>query len=374
MKHTPRETVLLKDYCTIKTGKRDANHGNPQGAYPFFTCADEIFKIDEFNFDGDAILIAGNGNFNIKHFSGKFDAYQRTYVLQNFNINYKFLYYYLVANLKDLTKGHRGSTVQYIRLANLTEYPVPVFNADEQERIVAKIEELLSEIDKSVRSLETEFAHCSLLRTSIIQHAYQNNDSRDIELSNVTEIITDGDHQAPPKSASGIPFIVISNIINNRVILERVSRYVPESYYLNLKDSRKAKAGDILYTVTGSYGIPALIENNDKFCFQRHIALLRPDKLKISSKYLLYALQTDSVCKQATKIATGTAQLTVPLTGLRRITIPIVDMEKQRIIVETVEAQLSELDLLKKTIEESIMQATHMKQSILSKAFKGELI
>jgi type I restriction enzyme S subunit len=77
----------------------------------------------------------------------------------------------------------------------------------------------------------------------------------------------------PPKSETGLPFLVISNI-NTGYISLNTTRFVPETYYDNLSTTRKPEAGDVLYSVTGSFGIPALVENSERFCFQRHIALL----------------------------------------------------------------------------------------------------
>ena len=75
-------TVELGDVCEIKTGKKDVNEGNPNGQYPFFTCAQNHTYSDEFSFDTEAILIAGNGDIGtVNYFKGKFEAYQRTYVL-----------------------------------------------------------------------------------------------------------------------------------------------------------------------------------------------------------------------------------------------------------------------------------------------------
>ena len=89
------DVTEIINLCTITTGKRDVNEGNPQGQYHFFTCAQEIYKIDKYEFDGKAILVAGNGFFNVKYYEGKFNAYQRTYVLQNFKINEKYLFFYI---------------------------------------------------------------------------------------------------------------------------------------------------------------------------------------------------------------------------------------------------------------------------------------
>ena len=73
----------LKTVANITTGKEDANFASPNGKYNFYTCSEEISKCNEFAFDGNSILIAGNGNFNVKYYNGKFNAYQRTYVIQN---------------------------------------------------------------------------------------------------------------------------------------------------------------------------------------------------------------------------------------------------------------------------------------------------
>ncbi|MGX8842727.1 restriction endonuclease subunit S, partial [Klebsiella quasipneumoniae] len=78
-------------------------------------------------------------------------------------------------------------------------------------------------------------------------------------LKNLCVSISDGDHQAPPKSETGIPFLVISDVNKGKIDLENVSRWVPESYYLALKEIRKPSLNDILYTVTGSFGIPVVV-------------------------------------------------------------------------------------------------------------------
>ncbi len=285
-----------------------------------------------------------------------------------------YLYYFLVSKFQDLNTRQRGSGTPHVDPNVLWNFELYLPDRIEQEKIVSKIEELFSDLDKNIASLSDDLKRCESLRSSIIEYSFMRAGGKKIKLSEVTEVITDGDHQAPPKAATGVPFIVISNIQNNRVLLSKASRYVPSSYYEALKDSRKAKTGDVLYTVTGSYGIPALVEDNNRFCFQRHIALLRPNASMIDPRYLLYALQTDSVYKQATAIATGTAQLTVPLTGLRKIDIDMIPIKDQQNVVKQVEAKLSELDALRSTIQDSIRLARNMRQSILTKAFKGELI
>ena len=73
---------LLGELTQIRTGKLDANASSPDGAYPFFTCAKETLRIASFSYDCDCVLVAGNGDLNVKHYKGKFDAYQRTYIVE----------------------------------------------------------------------------------------------------------------------------------------------------------------------------------------------------------------------------------------------------------------------------------------------------
>lgn len=105
----------LGDYVTIKTGRLDSNAATEGGKYPFFTCAKEIYAIDNYAFDCEAILLAGNnavGDFNVKHYRGKFNAYQRTYVItvnDESRLRYRFLYFQILKSLR-LFKEQSGST------------------------------------------------------------------------------------------------------------------------------------------------------------------------------------------------------------------------------------------------------------------------
>jgi type I restriction enzyme S subunit len=130
----------IGELCAIKTGKLDVNQADDDGQYPFFTCAEKIYQINTYAFDGEAILVAGNGFFNVKYYTGKFNAYQRTYVLSDINIYGKYLYYYIDYRLSDITGASRGSTIKYIRLGDLRDYPVAVAPRVQQKRIVAEIE------------------------------------------------------------------------------------------------------------------------------------------------------------------------------------------------------------------------------------------
>ena len=157
-------------------------------------------------------------------------------------------------------------------------------------------------------------------------------------LSALCKSISDGDHQPPPQVLSGVPFVVISNVSSGKIDLTN-TRFVSHDYYKNLYESRIPCRDDILFTVTGSYGIVIPVDTEDAFCFQRHIALLKP--LQITTKFLSTWLKTPIVYEQCKHCATGTAQKTVGLNSLKNILIPIPPVNEQVRILEQLENVLS---------------------------------
>ena len=103
------------DVTPIKTGKKDANFGTNDGPFPFFTCAQEPIKAPSYSFDTNAVILAGNGDFNVKLYRGKFEAYQRTYVLEPINDKMLYLLYFCIAeNMKRLAIEASGSTIKFL--------------------------------------------------------------------------------------------------------------------------------------------------------------------------------------------------------------------------------------------------------------------
>ena len=117
----------LSELLPIVTGKHDANHAISNGKYNFFTCGEEILKCDTYKFEGKSILVAGNGTFGIKRYNGKFDAYQRTYVLIPENERlYTVVYLSVLDKVNALTKGARGSIVKFITKGDLEGIHIPM--------------------------------------------------------------------------------------------------------------------------------------------------------------------------------------------------------------------------------------------------------
>ncbi len=156
--------------------------------------------------------------------------------------------------------------------------------------------------------------------------------------------VTDGDHLPPPKAVEGVPFLVIGNV-RARQVRFADCRYVSRAYYEGLDAIRRPRAGDLLYTLVGSYGIPVQVMTDDEFCVQRHIGILRPSTL-ILAPFLARMLDSAWVFEQATACATGIAQKTVPLVGLRNFSIPLPPLAEQHRIVAKVDELMALCDQL----------------------------
>ena len=157
------------------------------------------------------------------------------------------------------------------------------------------------------------------------------------KLSECCQSIPDGDHQAPPKSNKGIPFVTISNIKDNSFDSTNCM-HVPQSYYDNLLAKRKPQKGDILYSVVGSFGIPVLMKENVKFTCQRHIAMLRPNPHIVEPAYMYYSMLSKAFFLQADAAAIGAAQRTISLSSLQNLTINLPDLPTQRRIASILSA------------------------------------
>lgn len=392
---------------------------------------------------GDGVVLSAIGAQCGKCFfaKGSWTAIKNTIVIQprSTGIDSRFLFYYL----NDQRRWKiSGSGQPFITLKTSRETALPLPPLAEQHRIVAKIEELFSELDQGVVSLKTAREQLKVYRQSLLKNAFegkltaawraahrdqletatalQQRIARErqaryqqqlaawqaagqagskpkphkplplltaeelaelpelpagwgwVSLSQISDSISDGDHQAPPQTAEGIPFITISDIKNQQIDFSD-TRFVSQAYFDALSELRRPQKGDVLYSVTGSFGIPCLVDFDRDFCFQRHVALVRTG-LHISKKYLFYVLSSRFSYSQAATVATGTAQKTVPLSGLRAMKVPFMSRQEQEQIALEIESKLSEADQLDQALATALQQADALRQSILKKAFHGQLV
>ena len=167
---TPQEDwryVLLGDICQIKTGRLDANAMDEDGIYPFFTCSKGIYRINQYSFDCEALLIAGNGDIgDVKYYNGKFDAYQRTYVMSEFTFNIKYVMQYLRLNFdKDVMKGMQKSSMPYIKLDLLKKAKI-YYKVSAIESTVA----ILSIVDNEIELHQLKLSELKKQRKALQQY------------------------------------------------------------------------------------------------------------------------------------------------------------------------------------------------------------
>lgn len=301
-------------------------------------------------------------------------------------VNQRYIdYFFLSDNYRNrIKKLASGININNIRGEYITETLVPLAPLAEQQRIVDRIESLFAKLDEAKEKAQAVVDSFETRKAAILHKAFTGEltakwreehgvgmESWEVRtLDSVCSSIFDGDHMPPPKAESGIPFLVISNVNTGHLTFEN-TRFVPQEYYDTLSDTRKPQLGDVLYTLVGSFGIPVVVNSKRPFCFQRHMALLRP--IDVSPQFLWYILQTPEMYDKASSIATGTAQLTVPIKGLRAMTIPRPKIAEQVEIVRILDGFFAREQSAKEAAEAVLDQIDLMKKSILARAFRGEL-
>jgi type I restriction enzyme, S subunit len=189
-------------------------------------------------------------------------------------------------------------------------------------------------------------------------------------LCSIFKVITDGDHQPPPKEPNGVAFLTIGNITTGSLDFSNC-RFVSPSYLESVAEYRKPLYGDILYTVVGAtYGRPVLVDTKRPFCVQRHIAILKPPR-DIDIRFMRFLLASTLVYSQATKSATGAAQPTVALKPLRNFLVPLPPLAEQRRIVVKVDELMNLCDLLEAQLTTARTETGRLLESVLHRALNG---
>ena len=172
------EKAMLGDLVNIKTGKLDANAAVEGGKFPFFTCSRDIFAIDTYAFDCEAILLAGNnavGDFNVKHYDGKFNAYQRTYVItvnEKSRVLYRFLYFQMLKSLKKFKAQSVGAGTKFLKLGMIKELEIELPSLDEQQSMVSTMDSVREETNRLAAIYQQKLAALEALKKSLLHQAF----------------------------------------------------------------------------------------------------------------------------------------------------------------------------------------------------------
>jgi len=320
------ETIPLGELVNVQTGKLDANASSADGAYPFFTCAREPLQIADWNYDLDAILIAGNGDLNVKHYRGKFDAYQRTYILDVKNtdvLDSRFLFHFMDKYVERLREQSIGGIIKYIKLGMLTEAKIPLPPLQEQKRIAG----ILDQADTLRRLRTRALDKLNTLGQAIFHEMFGDaNEQKICKLSDIAELIN-GDRSSNYPSGDevkteGVLFLNTKNIRDWRLELNQ-SQFITQQKFDSLSRG-KLQRGDIVITLRGTLGQAAIFdcERNTGF-INAQMMIIRP-KAGITAQYLLDFLALDSTQHELNKGQSGSAvkQLTAKQVGELPVVVP----------------------------------------------------
>lgn len=356
----------LGDVCRIETGKLNANAAVEDGPFMFFTTAKEISRINKYRWDTEALLIAGNANVGeVKHYTGKFEAYQRTYVLTNFckNVSVRYLYYVIAHGFKKyLEEKTNSAAMTYIVLSTVENFPIPIPCPDNPQKSL----EIQAEI---VRILDAFTAMTAELTAELNLRKKQYNYYRDqllsfeegeVEWKTLGEIslIQRGASPRPiakyiTEDEDGVPWVKIGDTSPGSKYVRRTAQKVTLE---GAKKSRILNVGDFIMSNSMSFGRPYIM--GIKGAIHDGWASISGFNETLSSDYLYHYLSSNTVQNYwAGKINSGSvSNLNADI--IKTLPVPIPEISKQ----EEVAAILDKFDALTNSITEGLPREIELRQ------------
>lgn len=381
------EIIELGEVLKIETGSKNAEDSSVNGLYPFFTRAEETQKIDTYSYDTEALFIAGEGNFRVKYYNGKFEAHQRTYVLtsKDNSIDLSYLQKAIQPKITRLISTSVGSTVMSLRKPQIAEIDVL---SPKKKKEQQKIAEVLNEVDNAISKIEELFEKNKRIKTALMQdllnygvdengkvrscetHKFKLSELGDIpeewdclELAKVCDI-KDGTHQTPKYVSDGIPFYSVENITNNEF---KNVKFISYEEHKELTKNYKIELGDVLMTRIGSIGDCKYINWNVNASFYVSLALLK----FYNKEHAKYFVQYSKSAKFKNEIDLHSLPNAVPkkinLGNISnvKILIPKSETEQQK-IAQILSSQDEKIEDIKNKLNKLKSLKTSLMQDLLS--------
>ena len=330
--------VNLGSLTNIKTGKLDANASSENGQYPFFTCAIEPLKIDSYSYDCECVLVAGNGDLNVKYYNGKFDAYQRTYIIESNDkskLEVPYLYYFLDSYIETLRKQSIGGVIKYIKLGNLTNASIPLISVSEQNKIVRILNRAKSIITHRKQQLEKLDLLVKARFVEMFGDPEFNNYNWDtFKMAELCTVSSSKRVYQSELTNEGVPFLRISDLVNRMDYnTETCDLFISEEKYSDLLNNGLVpQKDDILVTARGTLGRCYIVKDTDRFYFQDGmITWLSSYSEKIIPVYISYLFSMHGIKKQIEEMQAGStvAYLSIAMTKKLSIMLPPLDLQTQ---------------------------------------------
>jgi type I restriction enzyme S subunit len=290
---------------------------------------------------------------------------------KNEKLDTNFLFHFLNSDVfeNEAIKNSAGAAQLNLSTKWLGDFEIPLPNLATQQRIAAILDQADAIIQNNRAIVQKYDALTQSLFLDMFGDPVKNEKGWEIrKMEEISLKITDGTHQSPKFLKEGIPFLLVSNIVNNKINY-KTNKFISEEDFETLNKRTPIEIGNILLTSVGSYGNPAIIESQMKFAFQRHIAFIKPNHSMINYHFLFHFLKSDLIKREIDKKVKGAAQKTYNLVELKklRIILPTITLQNQfaeRVAVIEAQKQQAQLELAK---------SEELFQSLLQRAFKGEL-
>ena len=351
----------LEDLINLRTGKLDSNAEEENGVYPFFTCAPDPLKINSFSFNQKAILLAGNnanGNFHINYYEGKFDAYQRTYVidvLDNEKINLKYLYYALKICLNDFKRMSQGTSTRFLTKKILDNFEIQVPPIETQLKIVDVLDSITNKININQRINKNllQLVKTIFKNWFVEFEPFDGTQPKDWKLCPLEDICD--------LNAGGDKPDIVSDEKTDSCIYPIYSNGLDKDGLYGYTDQAKIFDESVTVSARGTIGFVCL--RHEPYVPIVRLVSLIPNKNKITAKFLYLSLERLNI------MGTGTTQ--------QQLTIP--DFKKTEILVPTYEAIESFTDKINPifnqiwTHEKEIIKLSNLRDTLLPKLMSGEI-
>ncbi|WP_407383118.1 restriction endonuclease subunit S [Ruminococcus sp.] len=364
--------VRLGDYVRIKTGKLDANVSSPDGDYPFFTCAVDPLRINTYSYDCECVLVAGNGDLNVKYYNGKFDAYQRTYIIESIDkmcLCVPYLYRFLDNYIDTLRNQSIGGVIKYIKLGNLTEAPIEIPALETQTKTVNVLSFLDGLIEKANQQKEKMDELIKSRFVEMFGNIELNNNNYPVYLLNdLCNISSSKRIYQSEQSKSGVPFLRISDLVKliETDIFDN-DLFIPIETFEELQENDLVPTeGDILVTSRGTIGKCYIMKKSDRFYFQDGmISWLYSFDKRITPLFLSLLFDSRYIKRQIDNLQSGStvAYLSIAMLKKLHVVVPPIDLQNQfGDFVTRVEKQ-------KAVVQQSIDKLETLKKSLMQEYF-----
>ncbi len=361
----------IGDLTKIKTGKLDANASSEDGQYPFFTCSKDPLKISTYSYDCECVLVAGNGDLNVKYYNGKFDAYQRTYIIEDNGsgkIYMPYLYYFMEGYVEELRKQSIGGVIKYIKLANLTDALIELPSIEEQKNIVKILQEAHTILDKRSEEIDKLDELIKARFVELFGTLHDNENGFDVvTIDDVCSLIKDGTHQTPQYTEdkeSGYKFLSSKDVMSQKIDWTDI-KYIPSGLHEKLYTTIRPQRNDVLMSKNGvNYGVAAVNDTDEVFDIYVSLALLRPKEI-IDPVFLRCVINNPETKRQFDSSIKGIGVPNLHLGEIKKTKIFLPPMELQKEFVSFTE----QVDKSKVVVQKDLEEAQRLFDSLMQKYY-----